>query len=125
MEKPTSSCSPLEIEIKLGIQDVGPFRGKILKLGFKEIAPRTLEQNWVLDFGDHALRRAGQLLRIREYQDQRLVTFKGPARKSNVYKIRQELETEVDNVETLLRIFEQLGLEYIYHPDLLPEKVRM
>jgi len=111
MEKPKASRAPLEVEVKLAIQYPGQVRRKILKLGFKEEAPRALEQNWVLDFDDQALRRAGQLLRVREYQNQRLVTFKGAARKSRAYKVRQELETEVGNAETLLRILEQLGLE--------------
>src|SRR3990172_3596157 len=111
MEKPKASRAPLEVEVKLAIQDPGQFRRKILKLGFKVETPRALEQNWVLDFDDQALRQAGQLLRVREYQNQRLVTFKGAARKSAAYKVRQELETEVSNIKKLLRLLEQLGLK--------------
>ena len=110
MKKPTASRGPFEIEVKLEIQNVRQARRNILRMGFREETPRSLEQNWILDFDDQALRKKGQLLRLREYQNQRAVTFKGPALNSKRYKVRQELETDVGNVKTLLTILEQLGL---------------
>ena len=110
MKKPTALRGPLEVEVKLAIQDVRKARRNILRMGFLEETPRALEENWVLDFDDQALRRKGQLLRLREYQEQRVVTFKGSALKSKQYKVRQELETGVGNLKTLFRILEQLGL---------------
>jgi adenylate cyclase class 2 len=111
MKKSSASRDPLEVEVKLAIQDVSKIRRKILKMGFRQEMPRALEQNWALDFDDQALRRKGQLLRLREYQNQGMMTFKGVALKSKRYKVRLELEIEVSNGKTLLRILDQLGLE--------------
>ena len=110
MKKPTASRGPLEVEVKLAIKDVHEIRRILIKMGFREELPRALEQNWILDYEDQSLRKKGQLLRLREYQNKSIVTFKGSALKSKRYKVRQELETEVDNGKTMYRVFEQLGL---------------
>jgi adenylate cyclase class 2 len=111
MKKANPSRDPLEVEVKLAIQDLRQARKNILKMGFRQEMPRALEQNWVLDFDDQALRKKGQLLRVRQFQHQGTMTFKGVALKSKRYKVRMELEIEVSNGKGLLRILEQLGLE--------------
>jgi adenylate cyclase, class 2 len=110
MKKSTASRGPLEVEVKLAIRDVQQIRLRILKMGFRQETPRGLERNCVLDFDDQTLRKKGQLLRLREYQNKSTVTFKGATLKSKRYKVRLELETEVDNGEVLYRILEELGL---------------
>ena len=110
MKKPTASQGPLEVEVKLAIKDVHKVRRILIKMGFREELPRALEQNWILDYKDQSLRKKGQLLRLRKYQDKSIVTFKGSTLKSKRYKVRLELETEVDNGVTLFRVLEQLGL---------------
>ena len=111
MKKSTASRGPLEVEVKLAIRDVQQIRRRILKMGFRQETPRGLEQNCVLDFDDQTLRKKGQLLRLREYQNKSTVTFKGATLNSKRYKVRLELETEVDNGEALHRILEELGLD--------------
>ena len=111
MKKSIASRGPFEVEVKLAIRDVQQIRRKILKMGFRQETPRGLEQNCVLDFDDQTLRKKGQLLRLREYQNKSTVTFKGATLKSKRYKVRLELETEVDNGETLYRILEAVGTE--------------
>jgi len=111
MKKPSGLQDPLEVEVKLAIQDLRQTRKNIFKMGFRQEMPRALEQNWVLDFNDQALRKKGQLLRVREYQNQGTMTFKGVALNSKRYKVRLELEVEVSNGKGLLKIFKQLGLE--------------
>jgi adenylate cyclase class 2 len=110
MEKSRASRGPLEVEVKLAIQDVQQIRRRILSMGFRQETPRGLEQNCILDFDDQTLRKKGQLLRLRKYQNKSTVTFKGPALKSKRYKVRLELETEVENGEALYSILEELGL---------------
>lgn len=110
MKKPTASRGPLEVEVKLAIEDFQQVRRILIKMGFREELPRALERNWILDYKDQSLRKKGKLLRLREYRDKSFVTFKGSTLKSKRYKVRQELETEVKNGKTLYRVFEQLGL---------------
>ena len=110
MKKLAASRSPLEVEVKLPIRDVKQARRSILRMGFREELPRALEQNFVLDFSDHALRKKGQLLRLREYKNKSTLTFKCSSLKSKRYKVRLELETLVDNGQALFNILEKLGL---------------
>lgn len=110
MKKSTASRDLLEVEVKLLIPDVEQARRSLLRMGFRQEMPRALEQNFVLDFDNQALRQKGQLLRLRDYQNRSTLTFKGSTLKSKLYKVRPELETEVDNGEALFCILEQLGL---------------
>ena len=110
MKKPTASPGPFEVEVKLAIKDAHKVRRTLSKMGFREESPRALEQNWIMDYQNQSLRKKGQLLRVREYQDKSIVTFKGSTLKPKRYKVRQELETEVGNGVTLSRVLEQLGL---------------
>ena len=50
------------------------------------------------------------LLRLRKSGDQSVITWKGPG-KAGPHKSRPELETAIGSVETMGRIFEQLGYQ--------------
>ncbi len=112
--KPESSGPPnrqhLEIEVKLKIRNLRTLRKSLLELGCQEHVPRTLEQNWAWDFPGQPLRQQGQLLRVRQFAGQCVLTFKGSARQSRHFKIREELETGIQDQTVLCRILEHLGL---------------
>ncbi len=97
-----------EVEIKLPVQDLKVFLGKLGGLRPRRIAERKFEDNFVLDLPQMKLREKGLLLRIRRENGKGVLTFKGPPQFSKDFKIREELETEVDPAE-VLEIFQRLG----------------
>jgi adenylate cyclase class 2 len=104
----------LEVEVKLRVRDVGALRDRLSVLGWSEKVPRSLEENWTFDFPDQQLRGKGQLLRIRQFANQCSLTFKGPPvsfeHTSEHFKVREELETEVQNCQSLRLVLERIGM---------------
>lgn len=111
---------PREIEIKLKVDDPRALRKKLKECGFVVVERRHFESNLVFDFRNSRLRRSRSLLRLRKKGSQRILTFKGPPRPSDSYKIRPEIEMEVCDGETLQWILKALGL----HPVFRYEKYR-
>ena len=109
-----SKQSQLEIEVKLRIRNLQRLRRDLLKMGCEETVPRSLERNWTWDFPGQPLRQQGKLLRVRQFTGRCLLTFKGTARQSRHFKIREERETEVQDPETLGLILERLGLQVMF-----------
>jgi len=105
---------PLEIEVKLKIRNLQRLRRDLLETGCQETVPRSLERNWTWDFPGQPLREQGKLLRVRQFAGRCLLTFKGVARQSRHFKIREERETEVQDLETLGVILGRLGLEVFF-----------
>src|SRR5689334_19066873 len=99
-----------EIEIKLKISDARSIRRRILALGFEISEPRHLEQNFLFDFPDLHLREMSSVIRLRLEGKRTLLTFKGPPVGSADYKMRREIETEVQDGGRMREIFESLGL---------------
>jgi adenylate cyclase class 2 len=104
----------LEVEVKFFVPDLGAFRRRLLAAGAAQHKPRIYERNVRFDNAWEGLRRKGQLLRLRQDAAVRL-TFKGVAQNSDnpqlEAKVREELEVEVGDFDTLATIFERLGLE--------------
>lgn len=125
-----------ETEIKLRIGDVRAFRRALKRLGARPAGigtGRVHEQNLIFDTPQGGLAKHGQLLRIRIEENtsrakskasgskQRVVvTFKQPLTRlggadggvapSGAYKVREEIEAEVADADTLAKIFEGLGM---------------
>jgi adenylate cyclase class 2 len=97
-----------EVEIKLPVQNLKVFLEKLGGLRPRRIAERKFEDNFVLDLPQMKLREKGLLLRVRRENDNGVLTFKGPPQFSRDFKIREELETEVNPAE-VLEIFQRLG----------------
>jgi len=104
----------LEIEVKLKIGSLQKIRRELKALGFEEKVHRALEENWILDFPNRPLARRHCLLRLRQFNDKALVTFKAPSLNSAQFKIREELETEVADGSVLYQILERLGLVLVF-----------
>jgi len=109
-----SAPDNLEIEVKLKIPDtqVNIIRDKINALGFQTKEAVAYENNIVFDTQDKQLKKNHHLLRLRQKDDKTILTFKRPSSQSDastIYKIREEIETEVANFANTKTIIEGLG----------------
>jgi adenylate cyclase class 2 len=109
----------LETELKLRIPATGPFRSRLEALGFHEIVAAQPELSVLWDRNGE-LRAANSALRTRSYAGQFRLTWKGAKIPDALLKIRPELETGVEDGQTLEAILRALGFE----PVLRMEKVR-
>ncbi len=100
----------LEREIKLRFPGVSEARGAVLTTGATPRGARRLQQDSLLDTGDGLLRERGCALRVRQETGRAILTFKGPVRPS-VAKLREELETPVQDAAVLVRILNELGFD--------------
>ncbi|MFQ5767215.1 MAG: class IV adenylate cyclase [Acidobacteriota bacterium] len=104
-----------EIEIKLKVDDLTAARKKLTAEGAKPQGSRVFEDNRVFDFADRRLKSAGTVLRLRWAAGHSILTvkqkLKGP---QGPYKVRREMETEVEDGETTRSILKALGLTTVY-----------
>lgn len=97
----------IEVKLQLSIEAFAP-AGITLELS----TPRHFEDNWLLDTGARQLGQQFSILRVRAINGKGLLTYKekpsddAPA---SQFKLRVELETELDNVSEALAIFARLG----------------
>ncbi|HVA00197.1 MAG TPA: class IV adenylate cyclase [Terriglobia bacterium] len=105
---------PYEIEVKLKVSALSPLKRRLRELGFAVVHRRHFEGNDVFDFVDLRLRRSRALLRLRTAGRRTIVTFKGTPRPSARYKVRKEIETEVEDGARLRGIFKALGLRPVF-----------
>lgn len=101
----------VETEVKIELTDLDGFREKLRLLDPLPLSGRHFEDNFVLDFPDGRLRSQACLLRVRKTKGEESVTFKGPPQPSALFKSREEVETRVESAETMLRLFELVGMK--------------
>ncbi len=102
----------LEIEIKFHLENPGTIRKAIIKLGATSPG-RFFETNHILDDPGRTLLRSNSLLRLRQDERTRL-TFKSPAPGTDpAFKIRRELEVQVDDFTTTQQILEKIGFKTV------------
>jgi adenylate cyclase class 2 len=111
--------SPTETEIKLAVADLRTARKLLRSARFRVARRRVFESNVVFDTPRLTLRRASQLLRLRQAGKLITVTLKGKPAVGR-YKSREELELAVPDAAMMATIFERLG----YHPVFRYEKFR-
>ena len=101
----------LEIEVKLACDDLDRLRKSGLQLTLE--TPRHFEDNWLLDLPDQSLFKQGAALRVRSVDGKGTVTYKGVVRQTHEsrLKVREEIETPVDEPERLIELFERLGYQ--------------
>jgi adenylate cyclase, class 2 len=100
--------SSKEIEIKFRIDDVRDLDRRLRKSGFRLITPRTQEINTLYDLPDKSLRRRGELLRLRKYGSEWILTHKAKG-KAGRHKTRVETETKVADGAKMDAILRALG----------------
>lgn len=103
-----------ETEIKLRVRDARAVKRRIFALGFEVSEPRHLERNFLFDFPDKRLGKSSSVIRLRQEGRRNILTFKGPPVRSTRYKIRREIETEVEDRGRLREILESLGLREVF-----------
>lgn len=105
----SKSKTNLEIEVKLACTTLDPLLSAGLKLSIEK--PRYFEDNWLFDFADGRLFKQGAALRVRLANGDGLVTYKGMAQNSatSPLKVREEIESAVEDPEQLVTLFERLG----------------
>lgn len=102
-----------ETEIKLAVPDPKSARRLLLAAGFRVSRPRVFEANTVFDTPGLSLRRASNLLRLREAGRTVTVTYKGPF-VTGRHKSREELEVEVADAAAMAAIVARLGFQPIW-----------
>ena len=98
-----------EVEIKFRTSSIAALSRKLRASGFRLLTKRTLETNTLYDLPGGDLRSRGALLRLRKYGPTWTVTYKDRSR-SGRHKSRREIETTVGEGETLVEMFQALGL---------------
>jgi len=94
-----------EIEIKFRVDDIRALERRLRKSGFHLNTRRTHEMNTLYDLPGHDLRKRGELLRLRKYGTEWVLTHKAKG-KSGRHKTRAETETKVADgakMEAILR----------------------
>jgi adenylate cyclase class 2 len=108
-----------EVEIKFRVDDL-PALTKRLRAGkFRLLTPRTHEMNTLYDLPGTPLRRRGDLLRLRRYGKEWVLTHKAKGTAGR-HKVRVETETTVADGEKMDAILDALG----FHPTFRYEKFR-
>jgi len=108
-----------EVEIKFQIADLRALTQALKRAGFQQITRSTREINLLYDLPGQRLRKQGQLLRLRKFGEQWVLTHKSKS-KAGRHKVRVEIETRVENGEAMGAILRALG----YTPTLRYEKYR-
>ena len=113
------TTGPNETEVKIRIPDFADMLARLQAAGFRETVPRQFEANTLYDTPENRLRQDGAMLRLRQFGNSGVITWKGP----NIpgpHKSRPELETSVGSVQTLHQILTSIG----FGPSFRYEKYR-
>jgi len=108
-----------EVEIKFRVSDVRALTRKLRAARFHLLTRRTHEMNTLYDLPGQTLRQRGELLRLRQYGREWVLTHKAKGRAGR-HKIRVENETGVDDGVKMEAILLALG----YMPAFRYEKFR-
>jgi len=100
-----------ETEIKLRVDRPALLKSRLRSLKVSLIRRRHFEDNLILDFPNGKLRRTGAVLRLRRTDGKNTLTFKGPGRVIASAKVRLEVETDVSDADSMLRILRMMGFQ--------------
>ncbi len=99
--------------MKLAMPGAAEAAALLEKAGLHATSPRAFESNALWDYADGRLRANKEVLRIREYRQSTILTFKGAPR-DGLHKVREEVEVRVEEAGPLRIIFERLGMSPRY-----------
>jgi len=97
-----------EIEIKFRVADPRVLNRRLRKSGFHLLTRRTREMNTLYDLPGQILRKRGELLRLRKYGPEWVLTHKAKG-KVGRHKTRVETETKVADGAKMEAILRALG----------------
>lgn len=106
--------NPVEIEVKIKVERLEPWREKLLRLEAMLECPRVLERNLVFDTAQQHLKKQGILLRLRRLDSGSILTMKMPVQKSSLYKMREEIEAGVSNFANMEKILLGVGFKIFF-----------
>lgn len=112
-------ASSKEVEIKFRIAGLARLNKRLRASGFKLVTPRTHEMNTLYDLPGLKLRKKGELIRLRKYGDQWVLTHKAKG-KIGRHKSRVETETKVGDGNKMDSILHALS----FKPSFRYEKYR-
>jgi adenylate cyclase class 2 len=101
---------PLEREIKLRFDSPEAARAAVRAAGARPLKPRRLQSDVLLDTPQRTLSARSQVLRVRIEDGHSFVTFKSPTAHPTL-KVREELETAVDDGQCVVAILAQAGFD--------------
>ena len=104
----------LEIEVKIKVQHLDPWRQKIKFLPAALEAERVFERNIVFDTTQKRLKKRGILLRLRQQGARAILTMKMPVQGNSFYKIREETELEVSDFASMEKIIRAIGFQVFF-----------
>jgi adenylate cyclase class 2 len=99
---------PKEIEIKFRIGDLKALTRALKRTGFRRVTRSTHELNTLYDLPGEQLRAHGELLRLRKYGEDWVLTHKSKG-KAGQHKVRVEIETRVEIGKQMENILRALG----------------
>ncbi len=108
-----------EVEIKFRIADARTLTRALKSAGFKQITRSTHETNTLYDLPGQTLRKRGELLRLRKYGEDWILTHKAKGTTGR-HKMRVERETPLEDGEEMDGILRALG----FTPTFRYEKLR-
>ncbi len=108
-----------EIEIKFRVDDIRALNRRLRQSGFHLVTRPTHEMNTLYDVRGQRLRKRAELLRLRKYGSEWLLTHKAKG-KSGRHKTRVENETKIADGAKMEAILRALG----FSPTFLYEKFR-
>jgi predicted adenylyl cyclase CyaB len=103
--------APTETELKIPVPELVGLRRRLQALGARLERAREHERNLLFDTPERRLTALGQALRLRLAGGRWVLTHKGPVSYQGQIKVREELELEVGDGQTLAVILGRLGLE--------------
>jgi adenylate cyclase class 2 len=103
-------ASNKEIEIKFRVDDLRALDRRLRAAGLRQITPPTHEMNSLYDLPGQPLRRRGELLRLRRYGKEWLLTHKAKGAAGR-HKMREETETNLSDGRKMDAILRALGFE--------------
>jgi adenylate cyclase, class 2 len=112
-------ASSKEVEIKVRVSDLRGLTRQLRAAEFRLVTPRTHEMNTLFDLPGNRLRRRGELLRLRKYGFEWVLTHKGKGTPGR-HKSRAEIETKVADGKKMEAILRALG----FSPSFRYEKFR-
>jgi len=116
----------LEIEVKVRVDFLPPWRDKLIALGAKLVTPRQLEHNRVFDTSDGSLKGRGVLLRLRRHGSCNVLTMKTPPQEpGTIYKVRDETEIVVPDFAVMEKILLGIGFRSCFRYEKYREGFRL
>jgi adenylate cyclase, class 2 len=97
-----------EVEIKFRVDNVRELNQRLRRAGFRLLTKPTHEINTLYDLTGQPLRKRGELLRLRKYGSEWVLTHKAKGREGR-HKARVENETKVADGERMDAILRALG----------------